>query len=182
MRTLVCTLALLASFSVTAASCPDWLNVNKRRLHDKEMVNLCDLTAGKPVLIVNTASNCGYTPQFKQLESLHKQYADQGLVVIGFPSDDFFQEEDDESKTAEVCYRNYGVSFTMLSPISVRGSSADPIFKELARQGGSPKWNFYKYLVNPAGQVVDYWAPTTKPDDVKIVSEIEQLMHPQNSI
>ncbi|WP_035385227.1 glutathione peroxidase [Ferrimonas futtsuensis] len=175
MRAVIALLALLATPSLYAASCPDWLDVDKRRLHDKEQVNLCQLTAGRPALIVNTASNCGYTPQFKQLEQLHKTYGDQ-LVIIGFPSDDFFQEEDEEAKTAEVCYRNYGVSFTMLAPISVRGSDADPIFKALADQGGSPKWNFYKYLVDGNGKLVDYWAPTTRPDDEEIVSEINKLV------
>lgn len=176
MRLIMSALALTFSASLLADSCPAWLDTTKRKLHASEQVDLCQLTAGKPVLIVNTASNCGYTPQFKQLEQLHKEYSDQGLVVIGMPSDDFFQEEDDESKTADVCYRNYGVSFTMLAPGAVRGSDADPIFKELAKQGGAPKWNFYKYLVDSKGNLVDYWSPRTEPTDEEITKKINELL------
>ena len=92
---------LTSSLGVSAASCPEYLNVEARKLHSKDNVNLCELTQGKPVLIVNTASNCGFTPQFEALEALHKEYADKGLVVIGFPSDDFFQEEKDEANDAK---------------------------------------------------------------------------------
>ncbi|MGL5359787.1 MAG: glutathione peroxidase, partial [Shewanella sp.] len=120
------TLGLTAAISMLscgafASTCPDYLNVQMRKLHSQDSVNLCELTQGKPVLIVNTASNCGYTSQFKSLEALHKQYKDKGLVVIGFPSDDFFQEENDEKDTAKVCYINYGVTFTMLATSGVRG-------------------------------------------------------------
>ncbi|MBY6188152.1 glutathione peroxidase [Marinobacter hydrocarbonoclasticus] len=170
-------LLLLASAGASAAQCPEWLDVEKRRLHSKDTVDLCELTAGKAVLVVNTASHCGFTPQFKQLEALHQTYGPQGLVVIGMPSDDFFQEADDEAETADVCYRNYGVSFTMLTPGDVRGSDADPIFAELARQGGAPKWNFYKYLVDQQGNLVDYWSPKTKPDDPEITGAIKSTLN-----
>ncbi len=169
-------LLLLASAGASAAQCPDWLDTEKRRLHSNDTVDLCELTANKAVLLVNTASHCGFTPQFKQLEALHQQYGPQGLVIIGMPSDDFFQEADDEAETADVCYRNYGVSFTMLTPAAVRGSDADPIFAELARQGGAPKWNFYKYLVDKQGNLVDYWSPKTEPDDPLITGAIEALL------
>ncbi|GAA5193242.1 glutathione peroxidase [Ferrimonas gelatinilytica] len=176
MKTRALALVTLLASAGSWAACPDWLDTEKRRLHAKEQVDLCALTDGKPVLIVNTASHCGFTGQFKQLEALHQQYGDQGLVVLGFPSDDFFQEADDEAETAEVCYKNYGVSFTMLTPVSVRGGDADPIFQELARQGGAPKWNFYKYLVSPEGKLVDYWSPRTEPDDAEITGAIETLL------
>ncbi|SHH76224.1 glutathione peroxidase [Ferrimonas marina] len=169
-------LALTAVSSHALAQCPAWLDTEKRMLHDKEMVDLCSLTDGKPVLIVNTASHCGFTPQFKELEALHQQYGPEGLVVIGFPSDDFFQEADDEAETAEVCYKNYGVTFTMVTPVSVRGSDADPIFAELARQGGAPKWNFYKYLVDADGQLVDYWSPRTAPSDSDITDAVQTVL------
>ncbi|MBY5993528.1 glutathione peroxidase [Ferrimonas balearica] len=172
------TLPLLLALSAPAlAQCPDWLDTEKRRLHSKEQVDLCALTADKAVLLVNTASHCGFTPQFKQLEALHQTYGPQGLVIIGMPSDDFFQEADDEAETADVCYRNYGVSFTMLTPASVRGSDADPLFAELARQGGAPKWNFYKYLVDQQGNLVEYWSPKTDPDDPEITDAIEKLLN-----
>ncbi|QIZ75648.1 glutathione peroxidase [Ferrimonas lipolytica] len=162
--------------SAVSAQCPDWLDVDKRLLHSKDTVNLCQLTEDKPVLIVNTASHCGFTPQFEQLEALHKQYAPEGLVIIGVPSNNFFQAADDEEEAAEVCYKNYGVSFTMLTETEVRGGDADPIFVELAEQGASPKWNFYKYLVGKDGNLVDYWGSKTKPDDAKITGAIEAAL------
>ncbi|GAA6205092.1 glutathione peroxidase [Thalassotalea sp. SU-HH00458] len=157
-------------------SCPDYLNVTKQKLHSSKTVNLCELTQGKPVLIVNTASNCGFTPHFKQLEAIHKKYQSQGLVVIGFPSDDFFQEEDNEKDTAKICYVNYGVTFTMLSTSAVRGSDVNSIFEFLAEKSTSPKWNFYKYLVDGKGQKVQSFSPRTAPDDAEFIQAIESLL------
>lgn len=148
---------------VSQAQCLDFLQTTKQKLNSEQRVDLCELTQGKTVLIVNTASNCGFTPQFKELEQLHQDYQDQGLVVLGFPSDDFFQEEDSEKDTAKVCYVNYGVTFNMFAPVSVRGKQADPIFKHLTAQSASPKWNFYKYLVSADGKQVKHFTSTTKP-------------------
>ena len=167
---------LLLSLSASAASCPDYLNVEARKLHSKENVNLCELTQGKPVLIVNTASHCGFTPQFKALEALHKEYADKGLVVIGFPSDDFFQEEKDEAKTADVCFINYGVTFTMVATSAVRGSDANSVFKYLGNKSASPKWNFYKYLVSGDGQNVQQFNSRVKPDSDELKKAIESVL------
>jgi glutathione peroxidase len=157
-------------------TCPDYLNVTKQKLHSSKTVNLCELTQGKPVLIVNTASNCGFTPHFKQLEAIHKKYQSQGLVVIGFPSDDFFQEEDDEKETAKICYVNYGVTFTMLSTSAVRGSDVNSVFKFLGEKSTSPKWNFYKYLVDGKGNTVQSFSPKTAPDDAEFIQAIEKLL------
>ena len=167
---------LTGSFAVSAASCPEYLNVEARKLHSKENVNLCELTQGKPVLIVNTASNCGFTPQFDALEALHKQYSDKGLVVIGFPSDDFFQEEKDEAKTADVCFINYGVSFTMVATSPVRGDNANSVFKYLGEKSDSPKWNFYKYLVSGDGQSVQQFNSRVKPDSEEMKKAIESVL------
>jgi glutathione peroxidase len=115
---------LLAGGAVSAHACPAFLDHEFQKLHSAERVNLCKAFGGKPLLIVNTASHCGYTPQFKGLEALHEKYRDRGLVVIGFPSDDFQQEAKDEAETAQVCFMNYGVTFTMLSPLPVKGATA----------------------------------------------------------
>jgi len=158
------------------SACPDYLKVTKQKLHSSKSVNLCELTQGKPVLIINTASHCGFTPHFKQLEALHKKYQAQGLVVIGFPSDDFFQEEDDEKDTAEICYINYGVTFTMLSTSAVRGSDVNSVFEFLGEKSTSPKWNFYKYLVDGKGNNVQSFSPKTAPDDEEFIAAIEQVL------
>lgn len=169
----ICSLALVTT---GALACPDYLNYQAKRLHSEETVNLCELTKNKPVLIVNTASNCGFTPQFKELEAIHQKYKGQGLVVIGFPSDDFFQEENDEAETAKVCYINYGVSFTMLSPSAVRGSDVNKVFNYLAEQTVSPKWNFYKYVVSADGQQVTQFNSMVSPLDKQITQVIESVL------
>ncbi|NMP30261.1 glutathione peroxidase [Thalassotalea sp. M1531] len=158
------------------ASCSQFLNHSFRQLHAKERVDLCQLTAGKPVLIVNTASNCGFTPQFKALETLHKRYKEQGLVVIGFPSDDFFQEEDDEKDTAKVCFVNYGVTFTMLQTTAVRGSDVNPVFEHLGEATTSPKWNFYKYLVSKDGQTIKHFNSRMSPDESEFIQAVEAIL------
>ncbi|WP_265574469.1 glutathione peroxidase [Venatoribacter cucullus] len=136
-----------------------------KQLHSSKILNLCDLVQGRPVLLVNTASHCGFTKQFGDLEKIHQQYKDQGLVVIGVSSDSFNQEADDEAAAADVCFKNFGVSFTMLATVPVKGAEAHPLFKEVARQDTAPKWNFYKYLVNRQGQIVDSNSSMTLPSD-----------------
>ena len=160
----------------TWAACPDYLNQEMRRLHSKDTVNLCEISDGKPVLVINTASHCGYTKQFKGLEALNKQYSERGLQVVGFASNDFRQEAKDEEKAAEVCYVNYGVTFTMLAPSHVRGGKANPVFQELARQTEEPGWNFNKYLIDRDGNVVQHFGSGTSPDDKALTSAIESLL------
>lgn len=159
-----------------AFMCPEYLDVSFKKLHSSKSVNLCNITQGKPVLIVNTASNCGFAPHFKSLEEISKKYSKQGLVVIGFPSDDFFQEEDDEKDTARVCYVNYGVTFTMLSTSAVRGSDANSVFKFLAEESTSPKWNFYKYLVDGKGDHVQSFSPKVSPDSEEFIAALDKLV------
>lgn len=160
----------------TTSECPDYLNVEMRKLHSSDTVNLCQLTEGKAVVMVNTASNCGFTPQFKALEALHKQYKDDGLVVIGFPSDDFFQEEDDEKDTAKVCFVNYGVTFTMLQTSAVRGSDVNPVFDFLGEQTTSPKWNFYKYVVSRDKKTVQHFNSKVSPEDKEFIQAVEAVL------
>lgn len=129
-------------------ACPDYLNQTLRKLHSKQQMNLCSFyRPGATLLIVNTASHCGYTKQFKGLETLYQTYKDQGLVVLGFPSNTFKQEEDNEMGTATVCYENYGVTFPMFEKVDVRGSNAHPLFVYLGDKTKAPTWNFNKYLL-----------------------------------
>ncbi len=173
------TISLFSSLisSLAAASCLPMFDQEMRKLHSKALVNLCDLTASKTVLVVNTASHCGFTPQFRELEALHQRFADQGLVVLGFPSNDFRQESKEESETAEICYRNYGVSFTMLAPGSVLGAQANPVFSALGAASKAPSWNFNKYLVNSDGNVTHY-SSTVKPLSEQLVGAIERALAP----
>ena len=128
---------------------------------------------GKVVLVVNTASKCGSTPQFEGLEKLYADLADQGLVVLGFPSDQFaHQEFDDDKETADFCQLNYGVTFPMFRKIDVNGKDAHPLFTWLRREkggllGDAIKWNFTKFLVNREGEVVGRYAPTVVPADIE---------------
>ncbi|MEP5566833.1 MAG: glutathione peroxidase [Halioglobus sp.] len=168
-------LALVFSASGFAA-CPEYLEGSMRKLHSQDQVNLCETQAGKPMLIVNTASHCGYTPQFKGLEALHQKYSDQGLVVIGFASNDFKQEAKDEASAADVCYVNYGVTFTMLAPSHVKGAEANPVFRELAEQSQAPGWNFNKYLVDASGKVVKHFDGGTTPDSKLMEHAIESVL------
>ena len=176
-QALALTTALFLAGTATArAACPEFLNHEFKKLHSADSVNLCSAYAGKPLLIVNTASHCGYTPQFKGLEALHRKFKDRGLVVVGFPSDDFNQEAKNQAETADVCYINYGVTFTMLAPSSVTGKNANPVFQELDRRTTEPSWNFNKYLVSADGKRVQHFDSDVAPDSPKLTTAIEQLL------
>ena len=135
---------------------------------------------GKVLLIVNTASKCGFTPQFAGLEELNKKYKDRGLVVIGFPSGDFANQElADGSKAEEFCQLNYGVSFQIMKKVHVNGDEADPIFKYLKSQtkgllGSKIKWNFTKFLISKNGSIIKRYAPLTAP--AKLEKDIEEML------
>jgi glutathione peroxidase len=136
---------------------------------------------GSVLLVVNTASKCGFTPQYAGLESLYKKYKDKGLVVLGFPSNQFGEQEPGaDTEIAEFCEMNYGVTFPMFSKVDVNGTDAHPLFKYLAstKKGllGSEaiKWNFTKFLVGRDGTVLERYAPTTKPED--IAGDIEKAL------
>ncbi|MFI3246444.1 MAG: glutathione peroxidase [Ferrimonas sp.] len=169
----------LLPVSVTRADesqCAAPFNTLKRRLNSDEQIDLCQLTQGKTVLLVNTASRCGFSGQFTDLEALHQEFAPQGLVIIGFPSNTFFQAAENEAEAAEICYRNHGVSFTMLTETDVRGPDVDPIWQLLADQGTPPKWNFYKYLLDHHGQLIDYWSSHVAPTSTSIRNTIIQQL------
>lgn len=135
--------------------------------------------AGKVVLVVNTASSCGFTPQYEGLEALHWQYGEQGLVVLGFPSDQFKQETGDDAAIAEFCQVNYGVSFPLSSKVAVNGKDAHPLFRWLRKEqggilGDAIKWNFTKFLVGRDGAVLKRYAPTVEPKD--IAADVERAL------
>jgi len=136
--------------------------------------------ADQVVLVVNTASECGFTPQFQGLQGLYEQYADRGFTVLGFPCDQFgHQEPGDEAEIAAFCERNYGVTFPMFSKIEVNGSDAHPLFDWLRQEkggmlGSAIKWNFTKFLVGRDGQVVSRHSPTTAPE--KLTDDIEKAL------
>ncbi|MDB2377520.1 glutathione peroxidase [Luminiphilus sp.] len=164
------------SMSSAALACPDFLNTEMRKLSSKETINFCESYAGKPMLIVNTASNCGYTPQFTGLEELHRNYKDQGLVVIGFSSDDFFgQEEDIEADAAEVCFEKYKVTFPVMATTSVKGENVNPVFKGLGDAQGYPSWNFNKYVVSGDGEVLAHFKSSVGPDSAELRDLIAEV-------
>lgn len=138
--------------------------------------SLCQY-AGKVVLVVNTASFCGFTPQYKGLEALDSKYRARGLVVLGFPSNDFAQESGSNKEIADFCESTFGVKFPMFAKSSVRGANANPLFKQLALASGTtPKWNFYKYLIGRDGKVVQAWSSMTAPDESAFVKVIESQL------
>ncbi|RYF76539.1 MAG: glutathione peroxidase [Comamonadaceae bacterium] len=157
-------------------SCPILLQHTFPRLQDEKPQSLCQY-AGKVILVVNTASFCGFTPQYKGLEALDAKYRPRGLVVLGFPSNDFSQEAGSNKEIAEFCESTFGVKFPMFAKSAVRGSDANPLFRQLARQSGtSPKWNFYKYLIARDGSVVASYSSMTSPDDRAFVREVEKQL------
>jgi len=169
---------LLAAPATAAENCPELLRHTMKKLHSSDTVDLCATFGGKPLLVVNTASFCGFTKQFKGLEALHQQYGPRGIGVLGVPSDSFRQEADDEAETADVCYVNYGVTFTMVAPVPVRGDEVHPLFAELARQSEAPGWNFNKYVVDADGKVLAHFGATTAPDDEELTGLLESLAQP----
>lgn len=149
-----------------------------RVLAGKDTVNLGQAYGGRVLLVVNTASKCGFTPQYEGLEALHAKYGERGFAVLGFPSNDFMgQEPGSEEEIQEFCTLTYGVKFPMFEKVQVRGSGATPLYRDLAAATGEqPGWNFHKYLIDRSGKVVASFGSRTKPEDPKLVAEIERLL------
>lgn len=158
---------------VSMTRCPSILNQNVLRLQDEKPQSLCQYT-GKVVLIVNTASYCGFTPQYKGLEALYEKYKGDGLVVLGFPSNDFAQEPESNQQIADFCENTFGVKFPMFTKTSVKGESASKLYKDLSvATKTTPKWNFYKYLISRDGQIIKSYGSMTGPQDKSFVKDVE---------
>ena len=175
-------LGLLAGASASAqatapARCPALLQHSFNRLQDDAPQALCQY-AGKVLLVVNTASYCGFTPQYEGLEALHARYAAKGLVVMGFPSNDFGRQEPGSSQQiAELCFNTYGVKFPMFAKTVVAGPQANPLFAALAQATGKPPaWNFHKYLVDRQGKPLAAFASSVRPTDAALTAAIEQAL------
>ena len=176
---IVAALAALVSPAPTTAAgspCPSMLDHKFANLMD-EAVSLCQFR-GKVLLIVNTASECGYTPQYEGLEGLYRRYRDKGFAVLGFPANDFGGQEPGSNKEiAQFCQLNYGVTFPVFAKTSVVGANANPLYRALAAKTGKPpRWNFHKYLLDRAGQPVAVFESAVEPEDPRVTAEIEKLL------
>lgn len=166
----------LLSQAESPQNCPEFLNQDFKKLHDSTNVNLCEVYKGKPLVIVNTASHCGYTKQFSGLEKLYKKYKEQGVELIGFTSDSFRQAAKSEKEAASICYKNYGVTFTMLAPTPVKGNKANPVFAYLSDKSDNPSWNFNKYLVSADGAEIKKYGSKIKPLGDSLEKDLNALL------
>ena len=180
MIKLFVSIALLAAAAPAVACDSALLDQDFRKLASEESVNLCDAYEGKVLLVVNTASKCGNTPQYDGLEKLYSEYGEQGLVVLGFPSNDFLgQEPGTEEQIAEFCRLTYGVEFPMFEKTSVKEENAHPFYRALAQDAGTyPTWNFHKYLIGRDGKLITEFSPRTKPYDPQVTGAIETALAP----
>ena len=157
--------------------CQPILSHRIRPLMRPDAKRLCDEHAGNVLLVVNTASKCGFTPQFEALETLHQRYKARGFEVLGFPSDDFRQELDSEAAVAQFCELNYGVSFPMFQKIHVTAGNAHPLYRDLATASGTyPRWNFNKYLIDRQGRVIAHYDASELPLGQTMTQAIEGLL------
>jgi glutathione peroxidase len=169
-------LLLVGLLGAGSACAADLLDLNYRPLAGKTEVNLEKQYGGKVLLVVNTASKCGFTPQYEALEGLQTRYAARGFSVLGVPSNDFKgQEPGSEAQIQEFCTLTYGVKFPMFQKVQVTGAAATPLYQRLAAATGvAPGWNFHKYLLSRDGRVVAQFPSKVKPDDKELVAAIER--------
>jgi glutathione peroxidase len=169
-------LAAMPSLASASTACAPWLAQTFPRLQDEAPQALCQF-AGRVLLVVNTASQCGYTPQYEGLERLYGRFRAQGFEVLAFPSNDFKQEPGTAQQIAEVCFNTYGVSFPIFSKTTVRGPQANALYRELARRTGqAPGWNFHKYLIDRQANTVLSFPSSVVPEDPRLVREIERML------
>ena len=159
------------------SGCPAVLRHRFPRLQDDSPQSLCQYK-GKVILVVNTASYCGFTGQYQGLEELYARYRDQGLVVLGFPSNDFAQETGSNTEIAQFCENTFGVRFQMFAKRHVKGGEALPLYRQLAAAsaGQTPRWNFHKYLVSRSGKVVGSYGSSVEPHSKALIQAIEQQL------
>jgi glutathione peroxidase len=171
-------LLLLGTTYVKAAQSCDGIYNQQLTTLQGEKINLCDYQA-QPILVVNTASKCGFTPQFEALEGMYSQYKTQGLMVIGFPSNDFKQELSDNKQIGDFCKLTYAVKFPMMAKSNVTGPNANPLYQQLiAKTGQAPQWNFYKYVILPGGKEVYAYESSVLPDSKEILGKIKPYLKP----
>lgn len=164
------------SSTSNSAQCPALLDHRFSRLRDGQAESLCAYS-GRVVLVVNTASKCGFTPQYEGLQALHQKYSARGLTVLAFPSGDFLgQEHGNRTDIAKTCFDQYGAQFMVYDKTAVVGSDANPLFVQLRDARGAPRWNFHKYLIGRDGKPGPAFGSTTEPLDAKLISEIEKLL------
>jgi glutathione peroxidase len=176
MRAII--LCLLSLLGASAWACPASLDQRVRPLLGQEPVRLCEAYAGQVVLVVNTASKCGFTPQYEGLEQLYRELAPRGFVVLGFPSNDFGgQEPGTEAEIGKFCRSTYGVQFPMFAKTIVKGDDAHPFFRHLTEvTGEAPQWNFHKYLIDRNGKVVGSYGSMASPTSGKLRDAIDDLL------
>ena len=175
LATLSLGLVTIMTSAIANAACPDLYNHQFTTLQG-EKINLCDYQT-KPILVVNTASKCGFTPQFEALEGLYKKHKAQGLLVIGFPSNDFRQDPGDNKAIGDFCKMTYGVQFPMMTKSAVSGKDANPFYKQLAAKSGTaPQWNFYKYVIAPGGKEVTAFESTVSPDSADLTAKFKPYL------
>ncbi len=177
-KVLIVALGLVAG-SLAHAGCAPALDYSFRPRAGKEPVKLCDRFAGEVLLVVNTASKCGFTPQYEGLEALHEKLKGRGFAVVGFPSNDFKQQEPgSEQEIQEFCTLTYGVKFPMFEKVHVKGEEATPFPRPSPPRAGGARtaWNFHKYLIGRDGKVVASFSSKVKPDDAELLGKIDELL------
>jgi len=172
---LIATACAFGAPGTAVSACPELLDHRFNSLQGKPL-DLCEY-ANRPILVVNTASKCGYTPQFEKLEAMYKRYRSRGLLVVGFPSNDFNQELATNKEIGSFCRLTYFVEFPMVEKTAVTGAAADPFFRQLrAVTGEAPQWNFHKYLIAPDGKTVYSFRSQVEPDSREIMSRLAPML------
>jgi glutathione peroxidase len=176
----LCSLIVIFSLffaNPVSADCHPIMEYQAKKLHSKQIINFCKAFKDKVLLVVNTASKCGFTPQFEALEQLHQKYKSQGFEVVGFASNDFRQEYKSEADVATVCFKNFGVNFTMIAPSVVSGENQNTFYKVLTNKTGKePKWNFNKFLISKDRASIQYFKSSAQPLNGDIERQIVTLI------